>query len=128
MILQDETFQPTARAMVLTQLEFSWAELDERLSTVTQEEFSWEPAPSALRVVPRDQERTPRTVGVGGWVQEWPAGSDETGTRTIAWVVAHLTEVFFERWEWTFGGHARRPATTLEYQGDVGRALELLRE
>src|SRR4051812_40864421 len=102
MSLQDEMFGPSARAIGLGQLEFSWAELDERLATVTQEEFSWEPAPGALRVVPRGQERTSRTVGVGGWVQEWPAGSDETGTRTIAWLVAHLTEVFFERWEWTF--------------------------
>ena len=30
------------------------------------------------------------------------------GTRTIAWLVAHLVEVFTERWEWTFGDHVRR--------------------
>ena len=123
-----ETFEPTAKAFVVAQLQFSWAVLDERLATITQDELEWEPAPGALRVVRRGEERQPRVKGVGDWVQEWPAGYDEPLPRTIGWLVAHLTEVYFERWEWTFGTHELRPATTLAYSGEVGPAIALLRE
>jgi hypothetical protein len=127
--LPDETFRPTAPAIGLAQLEFSWLVLDERLTTLTQDEFAREPAPGALRVVPRGDERSPRVTGIGDWVLELPESrSEDSGTRTIAWLVAHLTEVYFERWEWTFGGHERRPATALAYQGEVEPALALLRE
>jgi hypothetical protein len=126
--LPEELFLPTARAIGLAQLEFSWFVLDERLATLTQDEFAWEPASGALRVVPRGQARQPRVEGVGDWVQEWPAGEDAPLPRTIAWLVAHLTDVFFERWEWTFGNHASRSATALAYQGELEPALAQLRE
>ncbi|WP_129337371.1 DinB family protein [Cellulomonas endophytica] len=103
-----ETFLPTARAMVIAQLEYAWAEVSARLATLSQEELDREPAPGALRVVRRGQERQPRTVGAGDWVAEWPQGYDEPLPRTIGWLVAHLTEVFGERREWTFGEHRRR--------------------
>lgn len=125
--LPEETFEPTARAVGLAQLEFSWSVLDERLGTITQDEFEWEPAPGALRVVRRGEERQPRTKGVGDWVHEWPAGYDDPLPRTIGWLVAHLTEVYFERWEWTFGGHERRPESSLAYTGEVGPAVAQLR-
>lgn len=112
---------PTPKAMVLGQLGFSWMELSGRLASVTQEQLDWEPRPGALRVVRRGQERTPRTIGAGEWVAEWPAGHDEPGPRTIGWLVAHLTETFAERWEWTFGGRQWRRAD-VELHGEVGPA------
>ena len=113
---------PTPRAVVRGQLEFSWWELRRRLDTVTQEEFSWEPGPGALSVRRRSESTAARTFGEGEWVVEWPRSGDFPGPRTIAWLVAHLTEVLTERWDWTFGEHrARRP--TLTYSGEVGPAV-----
>jgi len=126
--LPAETFHPSLRAVVVAQLEFSWAELDARLATLSPDELLWEPVPGALSVVRRGTERSPRTTGAGAWVHEWPAGYDDPQPRTVAWLVAHLTEVFFERWEWTFGGHERRPATSLAFSGDLDAALAGLRE
>lgn len=116
---------PTAKAMAEGQLGFSWLELAGRLATVTQEEFTWEPRPGALSVVRRGEERTPRTLGTGEWVAEWPAGSDEPGPRTIAWLVAHLTETYLERWEWTFGDRQRRREDAVVH-GDVDAARDEL--
>ena len=113
---------PTPRAVVRGQLEFSWWELRRRLDTVTQEEFSWEPGPGALGVRRRSESTAARRFGEGEWVVEWPPSGDFPGPRTIAWLVAHLTEVLTERWDWTFGEHqARRP--TLTYSGEVGPAV-----
>jgi len=113
---------PTALAMVRSQLGFSWLVLAERLATLTQEDLDWEPAPDALRVVRRGQQRSPRVVGAGEWVAEWPEGEDSPQPRTIGWLVAHLTEGFFERWEWTFGEHRRR-RDAVELSGEVGPAV-----
>ena len=95
-------------AMVRGQLEFSWLMLRGRLDGLTDDEYGWEPAPGALSVRRRPDARTSRVLGTGDWVAEWPAGPDSRGPRTIAWLIAHLTEAFFERWEWTFGSHQRR--------------------
>ena len=95
-------------AMVRGQLEFSWLMLRGRLDELTDDEYSWEPAPGALSVRRRSDARTSRVLGTGDWVAEWPDGADSPGPRTIAWLIAHLTEAFFERWEWTFGSHQRR--------------------
>ncbi|WP_324650909.1 DinB family protein [Georgenia sp. H159] len=116
---------PTPKATVLGQLGFSWMKLSARLATVTQEEFHWEPSAGALRVVHRGEERTARTLGTGAWVAEWPDGPDEPGPRTIAWLVAHLTEAFAERWEWTFGERQWRRAD-VELHGEVGPARSAL--
>lgn len=107
---------PDAMAMVRGQLGFSWGELARRLETLGDDEFTWRPAAGALSVVPRGEVAPGRRgIGAGDWVVEWPAdatgaelGGPEAGTRTIAWLVAHLTEVFAERWDWTFGGHRLR--------------------
>ncbi|MFC8921947.1 DinB family protein [Cellulosimicrobium sp. NPDC057127] len=113
---------PTPLAVVRGQLGFSWLELAGRLATLTQAELEWEPGPGALRVVRRGEERSPRTLGPGEWVMEWPAGPDSAQPRTIAWLVAHLTELFTERWEWTFGAHElRRDGVT--FSGEVGHAV-----
>lgn len=117
---------PTASAVVTGQLGFSWLVLADRLATVTQAELEWEPGPDALRVVRRGEERTPRTLGPGEWVMEWPAGPESPQPRTIAWLVAHLTEGFLERWEWTFGGHERR-RDAVPFSGEVGPAVDGLR-
>jgi hypothetical protein len=112
----------TPRAVVLGQLEFSWWELGRRLETVTQEEFLWEPGPGALSVRLRAESTAPRTFGVGDWVVEWPPPGDFPGPRTIAWLVAHLTEVVTERYEWTFGNHEGH-RDTFTYSGEVGPAV-----
>ncbi|WP_251149828.1 DinB family protein [Cellulosimicrobium sp. Marseille-Q4280] len=117
---------PTAAAVVRGQLGFSWLVLADRLATVTQAELEWEPGPDALRVVRRGEERAPRTLGPGEWVMEWPAGPESAQPRTIAWLVAHLTEAFFERWEWTFGDHERR-RDAVPFSGEVGPAVDGLR-
>lgn len=117
---------PTALAVVRGQLGFSWLELSDRLATLTQAELEWEPGPDALRVVRRGSERTPRTLGAGEWVMEWPEGPDSPQPRTVAWLVAHLTEAFFERWEWTFGPHERR-RDAVAFSGEVGPAVDGLR-
>jgi hypothetical protein len=116
---------PTAQAMLRGQLDFSWHLLRDRLATVGPAEFRWEPVPGALSVVTRGAERSTRTLGTGQWVAEWPAGHDDPTPRTIAWLVAHLTEVFFERWEWTFGPRERR-REDVEVHGEPGPALEEL--
>jgi len=117
---------PTASAVVRGQLGFSWLEVADRLATLTQAELEWEPGPHALRVVRRGEERSPRTLGAGEWVMEWPAGPESSQPRTIAWLVAHLTEVFFERWEWTFGAHELR-RDAVEFSGELGPAVAGLR-
>lgn len=114
--------RPTPLAMVQGQLGFSWLEVRARLGSLTQEEFDWEPGPGSLRVVRRGKERTPRTLGTGAWVAEWPGEHDSPVPRTVGWLVAHLTETFFERWEWTFGEHRRRRAD-VEVSGEVGEAV-----
>jgi hypothetical protein len=95
-------------AMVRGQLEFSWMVLRDRLDALTDDEYGWEPAPGALSVRRRSEAGTSRVLGTGDWVAEWPDGADSQGPRTIAWLIAHLTEAFFERWEWTFGSRERR--------------------
>jgi hypothetical protein len=118
---------PTPLAVVRGQLGFSWLVLADRLATLTQAELEWEPGPGALRVVRRGEERSPRTLGPGDWVMEWPAEPDSPQPRTIAWLVAHLTEGFVERWEWTFGDHDRR-RDAVPFSGEVGPAVAGLRE
>ncbi|WP_265521633.1 DinB family protein [Oerskovia flava] len=113
---------PTPLAMARGQLGFSWLELAGRLATLTQDELDWEPGLDALRVVRRGTQRTPRTLGTGEWVAEWPAGADSPQPRTIGWLVAHLTEGFFERWEWTFGESSAR-REDVEVSGDVTEAV-----
>jgi hypothetical protein len=99
--------RPSAMAMVRGQLEFSWLVLSGRLAQLTDEQYFWRPAPEALTVVRRSEQRLNRLrlTGSGDWVSQWPSEPDHRGPRTIAWLVAHLTEMFFERWEFTFGAH-----------------------
>lgn len=99
---------PEPMAMVRGQLGFSWLMLAERLGEIDDEAYHWEPAPGAWSLRPREQARTEKKAGLGDWVLEWPGEGDPDRMRTIAWLVSHLTDVFFERWEWTFGGHTLR--------------------
>lgn len=99
---------PDPMAMVRGQLGFSWLMLAERLGEIDDEAYLWEPVSEAWSLRPRDQARTQSTAGLGDWVLEWPSDSDPPRMRTVAWLVSHLTDVFFERWEWTFGGHQLR--------------------
>ncbi len=103
----DVLSRPDVVSLVTGQLAFSWLDLHQHLQDLPDEEYLWRPAPGALSVAPRGQTGR-RAVGAGEWVVEWPAGPDDPGPRTIAWLVAHLVEVFAERYEWTFGGHDLR--------------------
>jgi hypothetical protein len=105
--------RPSAMAMVRGQLGFSWLVLSESLDDLSDDEWAWEPAPGSWGVRPRTDaearsDRADHLVGAGEWVAEWPRddGSDDR-TRTLAWLIAHLTEAFFERYEHTFGSHNR---------------------
>src|SRR5690625_7451000 len=100
---------PTPKAMALGQLGFSWLELAERLSSVTQEEFAWEPRPGALSVVGRGSERTPRSLGGGARVAEWPAAADDPGARTVAWLDGRLAEAYLHSWKWACGKNRDAP-------------------
>ena len=103
----DVLTRPDVASPLAGQLGFSWLDLHEHLQDLPDDEYLWKPAPWALSIVPRTS-TSRRSAGAGEWVVEWPDGPDDPGPRTIAWLVAHLIEVFAERWEWTFGGHARR--------------------
>ncbi|MEP6526601.1 MAG: DinB family protein [Nocardioidaceae bacterium] len=113
---------PDPMAMVRGQLEFSWMVLRDRLVGLNDDEYGWEPAPGALSVRLRSDARTSRVLGTGDWVAEWPDGPDSRGPRTIAWLIAHLTEAFFERWEWTFGSRQRR-RDDLDLPGERSEAV-----
>jgi len=114
---------PEPMAMVRGQLGFSWLMLAERLSEIDDEAYLWEPAPDAWSLRPREQARTENVTGLGDWVLEWPREGDPERMRTIAWLVAHLTDVFFERWEWTFGGRKlRRSDLTFSPRAEEGIA------
>lgn len=99
--------RPDVRSLVLGQLGFAWWDLSQHLQGLSDEEYLWAPAEGALSVVHRTT-ATGRVVGAGEWVAQWPDGEDHPGPRTIAWLVAHLTEGYSERWEWTFGGRSLR--------------------
>lgn len=105
--------RPTTMAMVRGQLDFSWMVLAGRLATLTDDQYFWRPGPDALTVVRRRYGQGLRLAGAGDWVAQWPDEPDHRGPRTIAWLIAHLTETFFERWEWTFGagGQSRADIT-----------------
>ncbi|MCO7218918.1 DinB family protein [Klenkia sp. PcliD-1-E] len=103
----DVLSRPDVVSLVTGQLSFSWWDLHQHLQDLPDEEYLWKPAPTALSIAPRGQTDR-RAVGAGEWVVEWPDGPDDPGPRTIAWLVAHLVEVFAERYEWTFGGHRLR--------------------
>jgi hypothetical protein len=95
--------EPSGMAMVRGQLGFSWMVLSGRLARLTDDEYFWQPRGEALTVVRRHYPSHYRSQGAGEWVAQWPDEPDHRGSRTIAWLIAHLTETFFERWEWTFG-------------------------
>lgn len=103
----DVLTRPDVASLLAGQLGFSWLDLHEHLQDLADDEYFWKPAPWALSIAPRSK-TSRRTAGAGEWVVEWPDGPDDPGPRTIAWLVAHLIEVFDERWEWTFGAHQRR--------------------
>lgn len=103
--------RPTAMALVRGQLGFSRMVLESALEGLEDDEWLWEPAPGAWSLRPRADVQTTadHVVGAGDLVLEWPPddGTDNR-TRTIAWLLAHLTETFFERYEHAFGGHTLR--------------------
>jgi hypothetical protein len=124
--------RPSALAMVRGQLDFSWMVLSEALTGLSDPEWAWEPAAGGWSLRRRtDAEARPdgadHLVGAGEWVLEWPRSDDpnDSRTRTIAWLLAHLTEAFFERFEYTFGGHARS-RDDVDFAGNAAGAVAAL--
>ncbi|GAB2678990.1 DinB family protein [Thalassiella azotivora] len=116
-------------AMLRGQLGFSWWDLDRRLDGLTDDELRWEPAPGACGVRPRGQSPSPRPAGQGTHQLDYGYDSVEgpPPLRTIGWLVAHLTEVFTERWDWTFGEHRLR-VDDLTFHTEAAPAVAGLRE
>jgi hypothetical protein len=102
--------QPSVVAMLRGQLDYSWWDLDRHLDGVDDAELTWEPVPGACSVRPRGQGVSPAPIGQGAVQLDYGFDSVdvEPPPRTIAWLVGHLTEAFFERYEFTFGGHELR--------------------
>lgn len=121
--------QPALVPMLRGQLGFSWWDLDRHLEGLTDDELTWEPAPGSRSVRPRGQAVSPSPIGQGDY--QLDHGFDSVDVvpppRTIAWLVGHLTETFFERYEWTFGGHELR-ADTLTFHARAEPAVAGLRE
>ena len=93
-------------AQLDTTLEFFW----ERLGGLTDEEYLWEPGPGAWNLRPREQQRTSRGQGAGGWVWEFePRDPRPAPLRTIAWLMWHLSEMCLGRADWTNGEHRVLP-------------------
>ena len=114
---------PTPRAVVRGQLEFSWWELAAaardrhagRVPLGARPRCAQRPAPRGV-----DRAADVRRRRVGGRVAR--AGADHPGPRTIAWLVAHLTEVLSRALRLDLRG-PRGPADTLTYSGEVGPAV-----
>jgi hypothetical protein len=121
--------QPSLVAMLRGQLGFSWWDLDRHLEGLTDEELCWEPAPRACSVRPVGSAVSPAPIGQGDVRLDFGFDSvDATPPlRTIAWLVGHLTEVFFERYEWTFGSKRLR-ADSLVFSDRAEPAVAGLRE
>jgi DinB superfamily len=117
--------RPAAMAMVRGQLGFSWMVLSGRLTALTDEQYFWRPGREALTVVRRKHAGNFRAQGSGEWVSQWPDEPDHRGPRTIAWLIAHLTELFFERWEWTFG-ESRQSRADITLHGNARDAVAWL--
>ena len=101
-------------AQLDTTLEFFW----ERLNGLTDEEYLWEPGPGAWNLRPREQQRTGRGRGAGGWVCEFePRDPQPAPLRTIAWLMWHLSEMCLGRADWTNGEHRIRDEQ--ERRGDL---------
>ncbi|MGZ0152495.1 DinB family protein [Kribbella sp. WER1] len=121
----DILHRPSAMAMVRGQLGFSWMVLSGRLAQLTDEQYFWRPSSEALTVVRRHYAGRYRPLGSGEWVAQWPDEPDHRGPRTIAWLIAHLTETFFERWEWTFGA-SRQGRADITLHGNAQDAVAWL--
>jgi hypothetical protein len=99
--------------------------LSGRLTALTDEQYFWRPGREALTVVRRQYAGNFRAQGSGEWVSQWPDEPDHRGPRTIAWLIAHLTELFFEHWEWTFG-ESRQSRTDITLHGSARDAVAWL--
>lgn len=102
-----------------------------RVEPLSDDEYLWEPVPgswSVRRHVDGPGPGATVLVGAGDWGRDggrphpWPPP-----VTTIAWRMAHLTEMLTLRAEWTVGDH-RRLEADLEYAGDASVGVQALRE
>lgn len=100
-----------------------------RVVPLSDEEYLWEPVPRAWSLRRHADGPGPGAtvlVGAGEWGRDggrphpWPPP-----VTTIAWRMAHLTEMLTLRAEWTVGEHLRHDAD-LVYSGDAAGATGAL--
>ena len=97
-----------------------------RVIPLSDAEYLWEPVPGSWSVRRHDDgpgRGATVLVGTGEWGRDggrphpWPPP-----VTTIAWRMAHVTEMLTLRAEWTTGEHRRHEAD-LEYPGDAASAV-----
>lgn len=100
-----------------------------RVLALSDDEYLWEPVPGAWSLRRHADGPGPGAtvlVGAGEWGRDggrphpWPPP-----VTTIAWRMAHLTEMLTLRAEWTIGEH-RRHEDDLVYAGDAAGAVQAL--
>lgn len=121
---------------LLQQFDFALDRLVTRLDGLTDDEYFWEPVPGCWNIRPREQRRTDKWIGGGGWVMEIDVPEpDPPPVTTIAWRMFHLASGLALRADYTTGTRAMTeedidtPATAtagielLVVSGDIWRTV-----
>lgn len=102
-----------------------------RVVPLTDAEYLWEPVPGSWSLRRQADGPGPGAtvlVGAGDWGRDggrphpWPPP-----VTTIAWRMAHMTEMLTLRAEWTVG-ERRRTEADLQYAGDAAGAVRALQD
>ena len=117
------TFRTDGRGLLLDQMETSADFSRQRLDGMTDDEYLWEPASPCWSVRHRTETSLP-AVGPGDFVMEGEAG--KAVMTTIAWRVAHLTNGFAARWEWSFGSRSIPPDQVVDFAATADEGVALL--
>jgi hypothetical protein len=114
---------------VVDQLEEHWHQrLRPRLTGLTDEEYFWQPVPGCWTISRRGESSAPKSLGDGEFTMDYAdPPRDREPVTTIAWRLAHLTDIFGSPAVPHFEGRpADRPAIT--YSGTAEGALRQLDE
>lgn len=113
-------------AELVDQLEAHWRhQLRPRLDGLTDDEYFWRPVPGCWTLSRRGESTAPLSAGTGEFTMDYATPPhDREPVTTIAWRLAHLTEIFGPPTTSHFAGPpADRPAVTFS-----GTAQEALRQ
>jgi hypothetical protein len=85
--------------------------------------------PDCWSIRRRGEAPTPDPFGRGDWVLDWDRGHPKPEPfTTIAWRLGHLTSMYVDRWEWTFGSRSIDPEVSTEFTPSADKALATLWE